>query len=163
MRKAIVLDPEDRLAYAGLAQGYTLIGHGANPPPGAFATAREAARKALALDPLFPEAHAAMAEIQLYYDWDWDGAETSFRRALQLNPNVEFAHAHFAWLHQLVGRSDAAPIAPQAARRAADRVSTVRRRSAIRSTRANIAPLTAPQADQTPANSGTGTGRARMS
>lgn len=107
LQQAIVLDPEDPLAYAGLAQGYTLIGHGANPPPGAFATAREAARKALALDPLFPEAHAAMAEIQLYYDWDWEGAEASFRRALQLNPNLEFAHAHYAWLHQLVGRTDA--------------------------------------------------------
>jgi tetratricopeptide (TPR) repeat protein len=107
LQQAVELDPEDPLAYAGLAQGYTLIGHSANPPPGTFARAREAAVRALALDPLFPEAHAAMAEIQLYYDWDWDGAETSFRRALQLNPNLEFTHAHYAWLHQLLGQTDA--------------------------------------------------------
>lgn len=107
LHQAVALDPEDPLAYAGLAQGYTLIGHSANPPPGVFALARGAAEKALALDPLFPEAHAAMAEIQLYYDWDWDAAETSFRRALQLNPNLEFAHGHYAWLLQLLGRTDA--------------------------------------------------------
>lgn len=107
LQQAVALDPGDPLAYAGLAQGYTLIGHGANPPPGVFARAREAAEKALALDPLFPEAHAAMAEIQLYYEWDWYGAETSFRRALQLNPSLEFAHAHYGWLNQLLGRTEA--------------------------------------------------------
>jgi TolB-like protein len=107
LQQAVALDPEDPLAYAGLAQGLTLIGHSANPPPGVFARARKAAEKALELDPLFPEAHAAMAEIQLYHDWDWDDAETSFQRALQLNPNLEFAHGHYAWLHQLLGRTDA--------------------------------------------------------
>lgn len=108
LHRAVELGPDDPLAYAGLAQGFTLIGHGANPPPGVFARARDAAVKALELDPLFPEAHAAMAEIQLYYDWDWEGAERSFRRALQLSPNLEFAHAHYAWLEQLVGNVDGA-------------------------------------------------------
>ncbi|MDT8437276.1 MAG: tetratricopeptide repeat protein [Gemmatimonadota bacterium] len=101
--RAIELDPEDPLAYAGLAQGLSLIGHGANPPPDAFVRAREAAVRALAIDPLFPEAHAAMGQIQLYHDWDWDGAEASFRRALQLNPNHEFAHGHYGWLLALMG------------------------------------------------------------
>ncbi|MEN8144997.1 MAG: tetratricopeptide repeat protein, partial [Gemmatimonadota bacterium] len=108
LHQAVEMDPGDPLAYAGLAQGYTLIGHGVHPPPDAFARAREAAVKALELDPLFPEAHAAMAEIQLYYDWDWDGAKRSFLRALQLNPNLEFAHAHYAWLSQLLGNMDIA-------------------------------------------------------
>lgn len=108
LHQAVETDPEDPLAYAGLAQGYTLIGHGANPPPDAFPRARAAAERALELDPLFPEAHAAMAEIQLYYDWDWEGAERSFRRALQLNPSLEFAQAHFGWYHQLMGDLDRA-------------------------------------------------------
>lgn len=103
LQRAVEMDPDDPLAYAGLAQGYSLIGHAANPPPGAFPRAREAAARALELDPLFPRAHAAMAEIRLYHDWDWEGAERSFRRALQLNPNLEFAHAHYAWYRQLVG------------------------------------------------------------
>lgn len=108
LHEAVEMSPDDPLAYAGLAQGYTLIGHGANPPPDAFLRAREAATRALELDPLFAEAHAAMAEIQLYYDWDWDGAERSFRRALQLSPNLEFAHAHYGWYLQLVGDAEGA-------------------------------------------------------
>jgi TolB-like protein len=108
LHEAVGLDPQDPLAYAGLAQGLTLIGHGATPPAGVFPQAREAAAKALELDPLMSEAHAAMAEIQLYSDWDWDGAERSFRRALQLNPNLEFAHAHYAWHQHLSGDIDAA-------------------------------------------------------
>jgi TolB-like protein/Tfp pilus assembly protein PilF len=106
LHEAVDKDPADPLAYAGLALGYTLIGHSPNPPPGVWAIAREAAAKALELDPLFPEAHGAMAEIQLYHDWDWDGAEQSFRRALQLNPNLDFAHAHFGWYFELIGNSE---------------------------------------------------------
>lgn len=106
LHEAVEKDPADPLAYAGLALGYTLIGHGPNPPPDAWAIAREAAAKALELDPLFPEALGAMAEIQLYYDWDWDGAEQSFKRALQLNPNLDFAHAHYGWYFELMGNSE---------------------------------------------------------
>jgi TolB-like protein/tetratricopeptide (TPR) repeat protein len=108
LQQAVELGPDDPLAFAGLALGYSLIGHSATPPPGAFAAGREAAVRALELDRLFPEAHAAMAEIRLYYDWDWAGAEASFRRALQLNPNLEFAHGHYAWLLQLGGDLDGA-------------------------------------------------------
>lgn len=108
LRQAVELGPDDPLAFAGLALGYSLIGHSATPPPGAFAAGREAAVRALELDPLFPEAHAAMAEIRLYYDWDWFGAGASFRRALQLNPNLEFSHGHYAWLLQLGGDMDGA-------------------------------------------------------
>lgn len=108
LQEAVATDPGDPLAYAGLAQGYTLIGHGANPPTDVFPKARRAAEKALELDPLFAEAHAAMAEIRLYYDWDWKGAERSFRRALQLDPNLEFSHAHYGWYLQLAGDLDGA-------------------------------------------------------
>jgi TolB-like protein/Flp pilus assembly protein TadD len=103
LQQAVELGPDDPQAFAGLALGYSLIGHSASPPPGAFAAGRDAAARALELDPLFPAAHAAMAEIRLYHDWDWAGAEASFRRALQLNPNLEFSHGHYAWLLQLGG------------------------------------------------------------
>lgn len=108
LREAVELDPEDPLAYAGLAQGYTLIGHSAHPPPGVYARARDAALRALELDPLFPEAHAALAEIRLYFDWDWEAAGRSFRRALQLNPSLEWAHGHYAWYLQLTGDMEGA-------------------------------------------------------
>ena len=105
LNEAVERDPSDPLAYAGLAQGYSLIGHGTGPRE-AFPRAKTAVLKALELDPELPEAHAALAEIRLYYDWEWKGAEESFKRALELNPSLDFAHAHYAWLLQLTGRFD---------------------------------------------------------
>jgi tetratricopeptide (TPR) repeat protein len=49
--------------------------------------AREAVQKALALDDALPEVHALYGYIKTTYEWDWEGAERKFRRALQLNPN----------------------------------------------------------------------------
>jgi class 3 adenylate cyclase/TolB-like protein/Flp pilus assembly protein TadD len=103
LNEAVAKSPAEPLAYAGLALGYTVIGHGTGPRE-AFPKAKAAALRALELDPDLAEAHAALAEIKLYYDWDWKGAEESFRHALALNPSLDFAHAHYAWLLQLTGR-----------------------------------------------------------
>ncbi|MFQ5549582.1 MAG: hypothetical protein ACE5FV_14940 [Woeseia sp.] len=108
LHEAVENDPGDPLAYAALARGYALIGHSPNPPPDAWARAREAATKAAMLDDELPEAHAALAEIRLYYDWDWAAAEESFERAIELNPSQDWAHAHFAWYLQLTGEADRA-------------------------------------------------------
>lgn len=102
LNEAVARDPADPLAYAGLALGYSLVGHSTGPRE-AFPRAKEAVLMALELDPDLAEAHAALAEIKLYYDWDWKGAEESFKRALELNPSLDFAHAHYAWLLQLTG------------------------------------------------------------
>jgi tetratricopeptide (TPR) repeat protein len=106
LHEAIANDPGDPLAYAALARGYSLIGHSANPPPGAWARAKEAATKAAMLDPELPEAHTALAEISLYYDWDWTAAGESFERAIELNPSQDWAHAHYGWYFQLMGDAD---------------------------------------------------------
>lgn len=103
LHEAVASDPGDPLAYAALARGYSLIGHGANPPPDAWARAKEAATKAALLDPGLPEAHTALAEISLYYDWDWEAARASFERAIELNPSQDWAHAHYGWYFQLIG------------------------------------------------------------
>jgi len=47
-----------------------------------------------------------LAEVKLYYDWDWAGAEQAFQRALELNPNLAEAHGHYAWYLALLGRPD---------------------------------------------------------
>jgi TolB-like protein/Flp pilus assembly protein TadD len=108
LHEAVINDPGDPLAYAALARGYSLIGHSPNPPPDAWARARSAATQALLLDADFPEAHTALAEIRLYYDWDWDGARKSFERAIELNPSQDWAHAHYGWYFQLTGDADKA-------------------------------------------------------
>jgi len=108
LRQAVEKDPEDPLAYAGLARGYSIIGHGPAPSPEALPRAKAAALKALELDETLAEAHAVLAEVKLYYDWDWAGAEQAFQRALELNANLAPAHAHYAWYLVLLGRLDEA-------------------------------------------------------
>lgn len=105
LTEAVDRSPGDALAYAGLALGYNEIGHSAGPKS-AFPKARSAARTALELDPQSAEAHAAMAEAMLYFDWDWTESGHEFRRALELNPSLPQALAHYAFLEILYGREE---------------------------------------------------------
>jgi len=85
--RAIAIDPSYALAYANMALAYTEIAEiGAVPPDEAFPRAREAAAKALELDPTLAEAHSTAAYLRMC-DFDWAGAERGFKRALELNPN----------------------------------------------------------------------------
>lgn len=104
LHQAVELDPANARAYAGLALGYNTIGHGIGRD--AFPKALAAARQALAIDEYSGEAWAALAEAQLYYDYDWAGSDRSFKRALQLAPSLDHAHAHYAYLLALLGRWD---------------------------------------------------------
>ena len=106
MQEAIARDPESPLPYAGLALGYALIGHDALPD--AFAKARAAADEAMKRGETLAETEEALAEIALYSEWDWAGAERAFRRALDLNPSLPEAHCHYAWYLELVGRREEA-------------------------------------------------------
>jgi TolB-like protein/class 3 adenylate cyclase/Tfp pilus assembly protein PilF len=109
LEEAVARDPRDPLPYAGLARGYSLLAsHTPDPPPDAFDRAREAYRRALELDRDFAEAHAAVAERKLYLENDWEGAEAAFRLALELNPSLPGAHAHYAWYLNLFDRNDEA-------------------------------------------------------
>ena len=108
LHQAVELDPANAAAYAGLAQGYATIGHGPAPTPDVWQRAREAAMRAVTLDPLMAEAHAALADVKLYYEWDWAGAEREFMRANELNPSLAFNHYHYAWYLALFDRMDEA-------------------------------------------------------
>jgi len=116
LHEAIGIDPREPLAYAGLALGYNTIGHGLDAH-GAFPKALAAAEKALEIDEYSGEAWAALAEAQLYYDWDWTTAEASMLRALQLSPSLDHVHAHYAYLLVLLGRIDESFIHAEMARK----------------------------------------------
>ncbi|MDX1623618.1 MAG: tetratricopeptide repeat protein [Gemmatimonadota bacterium] len=118
LEEAVELDPDAALPHAGLALGYSLAAHGPNPPPDAFRRARASARRALELDESLAETHAALAQIRMYQDWDWEGAAESFRRALELNPSLPEARAHYSWYLQLIGERDEALSHMRRARRA---------------------------------------------
>jgi serine/threonine-protein kinase len=96
--EAVNTDPSDPLAQAGLALAYSVVGHGPTGRPDDFVRAKVAANKSLALDETTAEAHAALAGIALYDDWDWRTAEREFRRTLELSPNFAQAHRDYAWL-----------------------------------------------------------------
>ncbi len=104
LQQAIEKDPANPLPYAGMALGYSLIGHEAMPD--AFTKAKAAASKALELGETLAETEEALGEIKLYSDWDWAGAEQAFQSALALNPSLPDAHAHYSWYLQLAGRRD---------------------------------------------------------
>lgn len=108
LHEAVDRNPGDALAYAGLAIGYTTIAHGPTAPPDAWLRAREAALRAIKLDPNLAEAHAALADVKLYYEWDWVGAEEAFRIANELNPSLAMNRYHYAWYLALVERMDEA-------------------------------------------------------
>jgi tetratricopeptide (TPR) repeat protein len=96
-QQAIGIDPDYALAYAGVANGYVILGTWEFfPPRDSYPDAKEACRKALALDDSLAEAHTSLAWIHQVYDWDWAAAEREFRRALELNPNYATGHQWYA-------------------------------------------------------------------
>lgn len=103
-RQAIARDPKFAAAWAGIADSWLFRGRFGNTSPGEkFDKAREAAMKAVALDPESAEGHAALAQVYADHDWDWKRAEKAFQRALELNPNSDVAHGHYATLRLLHG------------------------------------------------------------
>ena len=96
-RRAISFDPDHVGARAGLARGLFTLGFlGKISHQEGRALALAEANKALDLDPDSSEAHAVLADLRFYYDWDWRGAETSYRRAITLNPSFARARSQFA-------------------------------------------------------------------
>jgi TolB-like protein/DNA-binding winged helix-turn-helix (wHTH) protein/Tfp pilus assembly protein PilF len=112
-KRAVTIDPNYAEAYAGLADSYAVAGdwkYGVLPPLDAFPKATAAAAKALALDASLGEAHASLAYALDLYGWDWDGAETEYKQAIQLNPGYATAHQWYSWHLFMVGRDDDALI-----------------------------------------------------
>lgn len=103
--RAIRSNPEYAPVWAALAEcrstqtgwGYLTDG---------YAAARAAAQRAIALDPGLADAHAVIAEIQMLHDWDWAGADASYRRALTLKPGDPGVLKGAASLARILGRLD---------------------------------------------------------
>ena len=107
--KAIEIDPQYALAYAGIADCYNLLDIWANLPTSeTFPRAKAAAKKALSIDDQLAEAHTSLAYAIHTYERDWPAAEREYKRAIELNPNYATARQWYAEMLTAMGRFDEA-------------------------------------------------------
>src|SRR5262245_45861254 len=105
------IDPNYALAHVGISLVWTGRGQqGFVPAKEAAPLIKTSAAKALELDSELPEVHYRIATLRAWTDWDWEGAETAFRRTLELNPNYAEAHAYFSHLLHYLGRPEEAMV-----------------------------------------------------
>jgi serine/threonine protein kinase/Flp pilus assembly protein TadD len=102
--RALELDPNYALAYAGLADAYYGFADVKYAPRDSMPRMKAAVERALQLDGTLAEAHTSLAIVSVLYDWDWPKAESEFKRAIELDPNYVFAHHQYAWLLAMSGR-----------------------------------------------------------
>src|SRR6266404_4323893 len=105
--QATAQDSRYALAYAGISDCYSIVGatiFGSMSVSEAAPKAREAARRALELDPTLAEAETPLATLKFNYDWDWSGAEDDFQHAIQLNPNYATAYQRYSLFLMAMGR-----------------------------------------------------------
>jgi DNA-binding winged helix-turn-helix (wHTH) protein/tetratricopeptide (TPR) repeat protein len=107
--RAIHADPGYALPYSGLADCFLLLTtYGAISPRQGVPKAVRAATRALEIDDTLAEAYTSLAYARFAYYWQWDEAETYFRRAIELNPNYGTGHHLYADHLAAAGRFDAA-------------------------------------------------------
>lgn len=112
-KQAVGRDSLFALAYAGLAECYTLAGNAGYatlPRDEAIMNAKLFAQKAISLDDSQAEAHASLAYVKFRIDWDWAAADTEFKRALELKPGYARAHEWYALYLSIRGRLDEAMV-----------------------------------------------------
>ena len=108
-QQALAKDPSDALAYAGLSEVQVVLAvRGGVAPREVMPKAKAAAAQALAIDDGLSEAHASLAYVTFFYDWDWPAAEREYKRAIELNPNNADAHhwySHYLLAHGRIEES----------------------------------------------------------
>ena len=90
--RAIAKDPQSAMAYAGLADSYIQLAGRVRPPREAMPKARAAIDRALALDPNLAEGYGSLAQVKLFYEFDFPGAAAEYRRAAERNPSSTVVH-----------------------------------------------------------------------
>jgi serine/threonine-protein kinase len=108
-KQALALDSSYAQAWAGLAQAYAFqAGFGNTPPGDAFALAKTAALRAIALDSTLNLPHTSLGFIAVFHDWDWGTARRELDRALAIDSTEPATHLYRAWYYVTQGQLDAA-------------------------------------------------------
>ena len=107
LEQAVALEPGFALAWAALAHSYFLMTmYGGWDDIYGHNRMKEALDKALGLDPNLPDAHAGLGVYRELAQYDFAGAEASFRRALELDPDLVYAHFEYGMFLWRTGRPD---------------------------------------------------------
>jgi eukaryotic-like serine/threonine-protein kinase len=105
LERAVELQPDYAVAYAELADCYSLLNwYVEPPPPEAWERAKQAALSAVKADPTLAEAHASLGFVRLHYDRDWQDAERELQKAITLNPSNQVSHRWYAYSLSAMGR-----------------------------------------------------------
>jgi len=108
-QQAIEIDNNYALAYSGLADSYNVLGiNGHMPAKEAMPKVKSAAEKAVALDDQLSQAHLSLGAYKYFYEWDLNGAEAEFKRAMELDPGYAVPHELYGYLLRSRGEFDAA-------------------------------------------------------
>ena len=106
--RALEKDPQLSGAWTGIAKAWLWLADAYVPPLEAYPKVREAALKALKMDSDEAEAHVYLAESRRILDWDLDGAEAEFNRAVEIDPNSTPSNYFIAALYAARGDRDKA-------------------------------------------------------
>jgi TolB-like protein/Tfp pilus assembly protein PilF len=106
--QALAADPDNARIHAALAQAYTAVNTYYSSPREVMPLARDAALRAIALDPNLAPARVTLGYTRLLFDWDWPAAEREYLRALEINPNAPAAQLGYATYLATLGRFDEA-------------------------------------------------------
>jgi DNA-binding winged helix-turn-helix (wHTH) protein/TolB-like protein len=108
-RQALEKDPNFALAHIGAAECYMMLsGHRMMPMREAEAKARPSIMRALEIDDSLAVARNALAELKYQFEYDWAGAETEFKKAVALNPNIAWIRQAYGWFLMSQARFDEA-------------------------------------------------------
>jgi TolB-like protein/DNA-binding winged helix-turn-helix (wHTH) protein len=106
--KSVQKDTSYALGYAWLANTYGQLGDYVGPRKDFMLKSKETSQKALQLDDNVAVAHGALGWVKWAYDWDWPGAESEFKRAIQLSPGHALSHGIYARYLDSMGRFEEA-------------------------------------------------------
>jgi DNA-binding winged helix-turn-helix (wHTH) protein/TolB-like protein/Flp pilus assembly protein TadD len=105
--EAIEKDPNYALPYLGLSTSHVVLGVNYRPPKEVMPKARAYALKAMELDKTLSDAYGLQGGIKYFFEWDWAGAESEFKRALELGPSdPATVHELYGYLLWAIGRLD---------------------------------------------------------
>ena len=108
LQEGIAKDAKDARLHSALAEAYAASTTYYRSPAEVMPRAKEAALRAVELDPNLASGHVRLGYVRLFFDWDWPAAEREYRRALDINPSLPEAQLGYANYLGTLGRFEEA-------------------------------------------------------